>query len=129
MAKVFSILSSCLILFQSFNINIEDVSKFKILWEHAEYHQKTYGDSFVDFLIEHYSSSDLLNGDEHQEHKSLPFKSSHHSCQHLNPPFTFVASNFDLNFTPFVAIPFNFFYKDSISYFEKPSVFQPPKHL
>lgn len=128
MTKIVAILFSGLILFQSFNINIEDFSKIKVLLEHAEYHQETYGDSFLEFLVEHYSDDDSLMGTEHEEHDSLPFKDGQHNNQHLNPPFNFVASNFNLEYTPFVAIPFNFFYKDSISSFEKPSVFQPPKY-
>lgn len=128
MAKLISILFSGLILFQSFNISIEDFSKLKVLLEHAEYHQKTYGDSFMQFLVEHYSDDDMLEDNEHEEHNSLPFKDGHHSCQHINPPFTFVASNFNLDFIPFVAIPLNFFYKESISSFEKPSIFQPPRN-
>ncbi|MET2985404.1 hypothetical protein [Aureibaculum conchae] len=128
MTKLVAIIFSGLILFQSFNISIEDVSKLKVLLEHAEYHQKTYGDSFVEFLVEHYSGDDMPNGNEHEEHDSLPFKDGSNNSQHINSPFNFVASNFNLDFTPFVAIPLNFFYKDSISTFEKPSVFQPPKH-
>ena len=127
MTKLVAIIFSGLILFQSFNINIEDISKLKVLLEHAEYHQKTYGDSFMEFLVEHYSDDDTLKNNEHEEHDSLPFKKGDQNCQHLNPPFNFVAASFNLDYTPFVAIPFNFFYKDSISSFEKPSVFQPPK--
>lgn len=126
MTKLVAIVFSGLILFQSSNISIEDVSKIKVLLEHAKYHQKTYGDSFLEFLVEHYS--DVEQGNEHDEHDNLPFKSGHHNCQHINPPFTFIASNYNLDFTPFVTTTINFFYKDSISSFEKPSVFQPPKH-
>ena len=127
MTKIVAIVFSGLILFQSFNINVEDISKLKVLLEHAEYHQETYGDSFIEFLVEHYSDDDMLKGNEHEEHDNLPFKDSNHTCQHITSPFTFVAANFNLDFTPFVAIPFNFFYKESISSFEKPDVFQPPK--
>lgn len=127
MIKIISILFSSLILFQSFNINVDDFSKIKVLLQHAEYHQKTYGDSFMEFLVEHYSDKELLDNNDHKEHDDLPFKDSHQNCQHLNTPFTFTATNFNLDFTPFVVIPLNFFYKDSISSFEKPSVFQPPK--
>ncbi len=127
MTKIFAILFSGLILFQSFNISIEDFSKLTVLLKHAEYHQNNYGDSFMEFLVEHYSDNEIQKGTDHEEHDSLPFKNGHHNCQHLNPPFTFIASNFNLDFTPFVVIPLNFLYKESISSFEKPSVFQPPR--
>lgn len=127
MTKIVAILFSGLILFQSFNISIEDFSKLKVLLEHAEFHQKTYGDSFIEFLVEHYSDDDNLKVNNHEEHDSLPFKKGHHNCQHLNPPYNFITANFNLDFKPFISIPFNFFYKESISSFEKPSVFQPPK--
>lgn len=128
MTKLIAILFSGLILFQSFKIDIEDVSKIKVLLEHAEYHQKTYGDSFIEFLVEHYSDDDELISNQHEEHDSLPFKDTNHTCQHITSPFTFVASNFNLDYTPFIEITLNFFYKDSISTFEKPSVFQPPRN-
>ncbi|QCX39663.1 hypothetical protein FF125_14855 [Aureibaculum algae] len=127
MTKLFAILSSFLILFQSFNISIDDISKLKVLLEHAEYHQETYGDTFMEFLVEHYSDDAILKSNNHKEHDSLPFKHDNHKCSHLNGTFTFRAITYNLDFTPFIAIPFNFFYKDSISFFEKPSVFQPPK--
>ncbi|WP_117883576.1 hypothetical protein [Aureibaculum luteum] len=127
MTKLIAILSSGLILFQSFNISIDDISKLKVLLEHAEYHQKNYGDTFMEFLVEHYSDDDIKKGNNHEEHDDLPFKHHNHNCSHVNGTFTFRPIVYNLDFKPFVSIPFNFFYKDSISCFEKPSVFQPPK--
>lgn len=54
MMKFFSIILSSLILVQSLNISLEDISKLNVLLEHAKYHQENYGDSFVEFLSEHY---------------------------------------------------------------------------
>lgn len=127
MSKLLAILYAHLILFQSFNISFEDVSKLNALIEHASYHYKTYGDSFLDFLSEHYGDEAVSHNSEHKEHKNLPFKHNHQTCIHANATFTLHTLNFDLNYQPFIEIPFNFFYKESISLFEKPSVFQPPK--
>lgn len=127
MQKVFSIVFSFLVLFQSLNIGVEDISKMNVLVEHAAYHQETYGDSFFQFLAEHYGEAIDDHENEHEEHEDLPFKHQHKTCSHVSAAFTFETLSFDLNHLPFTEIPFNFFYKESISLFEKPSVFQPPK--
>ena len=127
MSKIAAILYASLILFQSFNFSFEDISKFDKLLEHAEYHQQTYGDSFFEFLSEHYGDDAVSHNNEHEEHDDLPFKHNHQSCVHVNAAFTLQAFDFSLDYQPFVEIPFNFHYKESTSLFEKPSVFQPPR--
>jgi hypothetical protein len=127
MSKLVAISYSLLILLQSFNINFEDISKFKVLLEHAKYHEETYGDSFVDFIAEHYGEAKYQHGNEHKEHKDLPFKDSQHIFSHINNAFTLNKINFSFKPSTFLEIPFNFLYKESSSLFEKPSVFQPPK--
>ncbi len=127
MTKIIAISYSILILLQSFNINLEDITKFQVLLEHAEFHQENYGDSFVDFLVEHYGNKRIEHGTNHKEHKDLPFKDSHHMCSHINTSFTINSVNYDIKRPSFIEIPFNFFYKESHSIFEKLSVFQPPK--
>lgn len=62
-----------LILLQSLDIGLEDISKINVLLKHAQFHQEKYGDSFVDFLTEHYGSNEHVS-DQHKEHKDLPFK-------------------------------------------------------
>lgn len=127
MSKMFAILFSTLILVQSSNIGFEDFSKLNVLLEHARYHQDTYGDSFFEFLSEHYGEDMRQHENDHQEHEELPFKHQH-DCTHIafdftvNKHFYLSSSNQDL-----FQIPSNFFYKESSSLFEKPSVFQPPK--
>ena len=127
MSKVFAILFSSLILVQSLNISFEDFSKLNVLLEHAKFHQETYGDSFFEFLAEHYGENTFQDVNEHQEHEELPFK-HHQDCTHIVFDFTaishFFIENTQKNFTE---IPINFFYKESTSLFEKRSVFQPPK--
>ena len=127
MQKLFAIVFSFLILFQSVNISAEDISKISVLLEHAEYHQETYGDTFFEFLTEHYGDTKIAHGSDHEEHEDLPFKHHHKSCSHNSFAFTFETLKFNLNYEPFIEIPINFFYKESTSLFEKPSVFQPPK--
>lgn len=125
MSKVFAILFSTLILVQSSNFSFEDFSKLNVLLEHANYHKETYGDSFFEFLVEHYGEDMIQHKSDHQEHEDLPFKHHHvygHLAYNLTPYSAFNFYNYN-----FIQIPFNFFYKESSSLFEKPSVFQPPK--
>ena len=127
MSNLFSLLFSALILVQSSNISFDDLSKLNILLEHAKYHQETYGDSFLDFLAEHYGEKTASHQNEHKEHEILPFK-HYQDCNHISHDFTvsphFYLDNCQQNI---IQIAFNFFYEDSSSLFEKPSVFQPPK--
>lgn len=127
MSKIVSIAFSFLILFQSFNISFEDFSRFSVLLDHAEYHQEQYGDSFFEFLAEHYGDANFHPSSEHKEHDELPFKGHQQPCVHTAVVFTITLQDYILPYKPFVEIPFNFFYQDSISLFEKSSVFQPPK--
>ena len=127
MQKLIAISFSFLILIQSINISFEDMSKINVLLEHAEFHQQTYGDSFFEFLAEHYGETKFAHGTNHEEHEDLPFKHHHQSCAHTSVAFTFETLSFNLNYDTFIEIPINFFYKESISLFEKPSVFQPPQ--
>lgn len=129
MSKIVAFIYSFLILVQSFNINFEDISKLQALMEHAQYHQEVYGDTFFEFLSEHYGDKMAEHQDKHSEHQNLPFKDSHHMCSHLNTTFLNQTLIFEICSTDFVEIPFNFIYKDSSSNFEKPSVFQPPKQV
>ncbi len=127
MSKLFAILFSSLILVQSLSISFEDFSKLNVLLEHAKFHQETYGDSFFEFLAEHYGENIIQHGIDHEEHEELPFKHQR-DCTHI--AFDFTANprfNLDSNQQSFIQIPFNFFYKESSSLFEKPSIFQPPK--
>ncbi|HXJ97228.1 MAG TPA: hypothetical protein VNJ50_00140 [Gelidibacter sp.] len=127
MSKLIAILYASLMLFQSLNISFEDVSKFSALFEHATFHEETYGDTFFDFLSEHYGLGSIEYGIDHSEHKDLPFKHDHKTCCHVNTSFIIQNFEFVASYTTFVQIPFVFFYKESTSLFEKSSVFQPPK--
>lgn len=128
MSKIIVVIYSFLILFQSFNINVEDISKFNALLDHANYHQKVYGDNFFDFISEHYGEKMASHQNKHEGHDNLPFKDSHHMCSHINTSFTmFAPIAYTVYSQTFTEIPLNFFYKEPFSSFEKPAVFQPPK--
>ncbi|WP_026754170.1 hypothetical protein [Sediminibacter sp. Hel_I_10] len=127
MQKAFAIAFSLLVLVQSLKIGVEDISNLNVLLNHAEFHQNMYGDSFFQFLAEHYGDAVDNHPSDHKDHENLPFKHHHQTCVHSSIAFTFETSSFDLDQQLFIDIPFNFFYEESSSLFEKLSVFQPPK--
>jgi len=127
MTKLFSIIFANLILFQSFNIGFDDFSKFNTLLEHASFHHENYGDSFFEFLAEHYGEEFKNHSNEHKEHEDLPFKHDQQTCQHIPTIFMLHTIAIELKEYAFVDAPKTFFYKESYSLFEKPSVFQPPR--
>lgn len=128
MSKIVVTIYSLLILIQSFNINLEDISKFNSFLEHSKYHKETYGDSFLKFLSEHYGNEMMSHDDEHSEHEDLPFKDPHHFLCHTNTSFLLTKQIiYILNPQGFIEKPTLFLYKESFSSFEKPHIFQPPK--
>ena len=84
MNKLVAITYAVLILMQGFNFSFEDVSKLNALIEHAKYHQETYGDSFLEFLAEHYGDAKFQHENEHDGHEELPFK-HHQTCSTYQP--------------------------------------------
>lgn len=129
MSKTIAIIYSFLILIQSLNINFEEFSKLQAFMEHAEFHKSLYGDTFFEFLSEHYGDKMVEHQGKHREHQNLPFKDNHNLCTHMNTSFLNQnAIVFEIKHEEFTEIPFNFFYKDSFSSFEKPTIFQPPKN-
>lgn len=128
MGKLVVIIYSFLILMQSFNINLEDISKFNALLEHAQYHKEVYGDTFFEFLSEHYGNDMVSHKDKHSEHEDLPFKDHHHILCHVSSSFILTPQiTYTINHQEPTEKPVLFLYKESFSSFEKPSVFQPPK--
>lgn len=127
MSKLIAFTYSFLILIQSFNINLEDFYKINTLIDHAQFHKEKYGDTFFQFIAEHYGSAKDDHTNDHKEHEDLPFKDAQHLLSHTNTSFINSAHNFDFSYQEFIEIPFNFHYEETISNFEKSSVFQPPK--
>jgi len=125
MRKIISILLISLILFQSSDVSFGDILQIKNLYQHAKFHQETYGDSFLWFFSEHYGDERLVHQDEHQEHEDLPFKHQHNCVDTV----TAIASttNYSIKEQSLIEIPFNFFYTESTSIFEQTVVYQPPK--
>ena len=128
MSKIFVVIYSLLILIQSFNINIEGISKFNALLEHAKYHQEVYGDNFFEFISEHYGEKMASHQNKHNGHENLPFKDNHHMCSHIHTSFTmFAPITYTVYSQTITEIPIPFFYKQLFSSFENPAIFQPPK--
>ncbi|WP_397445167.1 hypothetical protein [Polaribacter sp. R77954] len=126
MAKLTSILLAHLILLQSLNVNLDSFSKLTVLLEHAKFHQEKYGDTFFEFLSEHYGSNEF-KATKHKEHKDLPFKQNAQNYNQLPTVFALNTSLFALKPNIVIQIQQNYYYKESHSLFEKPSVFQPPQ--
>lgn len=126
MQKLLSITYAFLILFQSISFEVRDLVHLDTFFEHAEFHKQAYGDSFLQFIAEHYGNSREEHQGDHQ-HEDLPFQHEHQMCSHLSPVFTFENSNIEFDQIEFVEIPCNFFYKESNSIFEKYPLLQPPK--
>ena len=128
MGNLVVIFYSFLILLQSFNLNIEDISKLNALIDHAQYHKEMYGDNFFEFLSEHYGEQMASHQNQHKDHENLPFKDHKHMLCHNNTAFILTPHLIPpLNQQSFKETPLDFFYKEFISLYEKPSVFQPPK--
>ena len=105
MAKLISILFSILILFQSFNLQLEDYSKISALFEHAQFHDDNYGDSIIDFVVQHYNTSYFDSDKQHKEHKNLPFKNERSSKNQV--------TSFTLNLDSYTFNNITFSYDDT----------------
>ena len=127
MTKLFSIFFSMLILIQSLNIGFEDISKIDDLIEHATFHKEIHGDSFIDFIVEHYAENFTNHDEDHEEHDNLPFKHDSNSFQNTVPLLTVSISSIELRLNPEIQLRSHFFYEDLYSFLNNSSVFQPPK--
>ncbi|MAD96430.1 MAG: hypothetical protein CMB99_03795 [Flavobacteriaceae bacterium] len=126
MKKILSILLTQLILIQSLQIGFDDFVKIENLLEHAQYHQEQYGDTFFEFLMEHYADDDHPIV-EHEEHKDLPFKKD---ANHLNQApimIAFQAVKYDLAQQSNQQKKGSFFYKEPVTESSHSIILQPPK--
>ncbi len=131
MTKFVSIATSLLILFQSFNIHINDLVELDELIEHAQYHAEEYGDNFLVFLSKHYGELKAEHNQKHQEeqkeHEKLPFQQHCHSLS-LS---AFVINDL-VSYTSHEEIAshdtLNFHYTDSYSPVLGDGLFQPPRY-
>lgn len=125
--KLFSVIFSSFILVQSFNIHLDDVFKLQGLYDHAQFHQKKYGDDIFVFLSKHYGSLKEAHKTNHQkESKQLPF--DHHSG--FDSATSFVLNRMKTTtgiLDPNLFQSPNFFYQETYTSFEKSDIFQPPR--
>lgn len=127
MMKIIAIFLSNLVLLQSLHIDLKDINKINVLIEHAQFHQEKYGDSFVEFLYEHYIDQEISENQQHQEHENLPFKEGVHHFNHIDSVLELNSGLFELVLPNKIISKNTFFYKESYTTFEKASIFQPPK--
>ncbi|WP_085497969.1 hypothetical protein [Arenibacter troitsensis] len=130
MSKLFSIALSVLLLFQSFNLDMVDVTQIDDFLTHAEFHKQKYGDNLFVFISKHYgelkAQHDLEHSEEKKDHEELPF--NHQTCSHFSTAFVMNGADFMVPKTPQVAdTTSNFFYQESYCQIENSDIFQPPK--
>lgn len=127
MIKIIAILLSNLVLLQSLHIDFKDINKVSVLLNHAQFHQQKYGDSFLEFLYEHYVDQEVAANQNHKEHQDLPFKQGVNHFNHLASVLEINTSQLEIKVPNNSFLKKNFFYKESYSESVKPSIFQPPK--
>ena len=130
MIKLFSILTSFLILIQSVNIDFKDIVQLDELIAHSKFHSEAYGDNFFSFIAKHYGELKQEHSEQHQEekkeHEQLPF--NHQSSGQISIVSAIIQPHTQiLNNKPITTKSSNFYYQELHSLFEKTSVFQPPK--
>ncbi|MCI2228867.1 hypothetical protein MC378_06780 [Polaribacter sp. MSW13] len=133
MKKLFSISLSLIILLQSVGFNIDDIAQINKFIEHAEYHNKQYGDNVFVFISKHYGELKSPHEKEHQEekedHEQLPF--NHNNCSHNGSIATYIVSSFKEELkTPFLLEQkkvANFYYQDPFSTSHSDEIIQPPR--
>ena len=99
--KLFSIFFSFLMLFQSVNINVCDISQIDEFIEHAQFHKEKYGDNFFVFISKHYGNLSVEHSKKHQEekkeHENLPFNHNIQLVSLYLPEFGKADSSYDCN--------------------------------
>ena len=118
---------SLLILVQSFNVNMGGITQLNAFIEHAQYHNEMYGDSLLDFIVDHYGASSLEHSQEHEGHDNLPFKDAKHLMASTH--MSFLPTDIQFHLQPQLANQStqNFFYKEPVTTFLQTVIFQPPK--
>ncbi|NVJ88734.1 MAG: hypothetical protein HWD82_04765 [Flavobacteriaceae bacterium] len=129
MIRLIAILLSQLVLLQSINFKITDFKNIEVFLTHAKFHQEKYGDSFLEFFIEHYADSENTNYEKHEEHKNLPFKNEL-NFTNLTQVVINLCIDIDTTTKPLKSTKekSNFYYKEPYSDTVKKSIFQPPKY-
>lgn len=128
MKKLFAILFSTLIFFQSTNLLASDVVSISELIEHAELHKERYGDNFMVFLSKHYGELKESHKEQHQNEEQEQQKTIHLDCAYHHLDLINHAKGGLIPFREMVDThAMNSYYQDKFSSFEKQKVFRPPK--
>jgi hypothetical protein len=127
MTKFLSIFISFLILFQGLNINLDEFTQQDELVEHAFYHAEKYDDDI--FISKHYGElkehHNKTNDEEKRDHEQLPF--NHSCCPNYISVFILEGVLMPVLCIYEISSRKNFLYQETNSFFEKSSIFQPPK--
>lgn len=129
MQKCIAIGISFLIIFQSFHITLNDLTRIDDLITHARLHNDQFGDSFSTFLLKHYGELKSSHQNEHQgtndDHNNLPFQ------HHLNHAVTTMAilliPEFNFPFPEKPLFPQDTFIRHLHDYLLISESFQPPR--
>ena len=132
MVKLFSIALSFTILFQSIGITMNDLVQIDDFIEHAQFHNKEYGDNLLAFISKHYgelkASHQKHHQEEKEEHQKLPFQ----SCSHVisTSVLDLITNDTELKSLDFYDVKkHHFFYKSSSSSPHLQGLLQPPRFV
>ncbi|GGG40545.1 hypothetical protein GCM10011414_07560 [Croceivirga lutea] len=131
MQRLITILLTTVILLQSINIQINDLIEIDELIEHYTFHNKAYGDSFVEFVSKHYGELKTEHSQKHKEeqsdHEKLPFQHTGYAFSTLD---FVVSSGFPFHSLMEASITKEayFHYQISYSFDLTYGLLQPPKN-
>ncbi|MCF6181354.1 hypothetical protein [Lutibacter sp.] len=127
MKKVLVTILSFTILFQSFNFQLEDITKIPTLVNHIADHFEN-GDSFMDFISMHYGSQYEIHKTKHKEHQKLPLK-QYLLDLHFQVYISVYTKNLVVNSFKEINLDKKVYaYTELSSNFLLTKIFQPPKH-
>ncbi|WP_457610137.1 hypothetical protein [Lutibacter sp.] len=128
MNKILVFILSFTILIQSFNFQLEDITKVPALLNHITDHFEA-GDSFMDFISMHYGSQYKIHKTKHKEHQKLPLK-QYLLHLHLQVYISVYTKNLWVSTFKEIHLEkkiFNYTEPSSSSF--PTEIFQPPKHI
>ena len=127
--KLSSFILSFIVLFQSFNFDLEDVNKLPNFIKDASCHIAE-GENFSDFINDHYLDSDSHQHKDdlhqHEKHGELPFKHQH-TDSHFQLVYVFFSNESIAKDECLIVSNNNFFYNEPSTNLGLNSFFQPPK--
>jgi hypothetical protein len=130
--KLSSLILSFVVLVQSIGLSVDDMIQVDEFIEHAQFHNKQYGDNLLVFISKHYgelkSDHEKAHEEEKSEHEKLPFQHSIHLGSLL--VFSLVTPQVIELKEPelYEHKSHQFIYQELYSPHYLEGVFQPPKH-